>query len=262
MRSYEQFEICYFEKGVGEWRLGGAYGEFQPGSLFVCPPRFRHAFRLAPRLPRPAQASAIVLHFSPLCLPESLLEMEEMEMLRRLSRMLKRPLEAKVRDRERFIARLKSVGRARGALRLARLYAALELMAGLDFSQASAGKNVRERSRAADKSRFERAKRLIEQSCCSELSRSDLALEVGLDPASFSRFFKRMAGKCFADYLAGRRVQRAAEILGTRREMGLDEIARRSGFRSQASFHRQFKRRLGITPSRYRKQANRELSAP
>jgi transcriptional regulator GlxA family with amidase domain len=69
-------------------------------------------------------------------------------------------------------------------------------------------------------------------------------------------------GTTFIDYVSSLRVRRAAALLGSRRDLSLDEVAQQCGFGSLPSLHRQFKKRLGTTPDSYRKAANSEFLAP
>lgn len=74
----------------------------------------------------------------------------------------------------------------------------------------------------------------------------------GLSRAAFEARFRRFAGESPLRYVAKLRMQRAAAELerGTR---SVAEVADAVGYASVASFHRAFKRELGVTPADYRR---------
>jgi AraC-like DNA-binding protein len=86
-----------------------------------------------------------------------------------------------------------------------------------------------------------------------------LAAAVALSRSAFAARFSALVGTPPADYLARWRMTRAAGLL---RDAGLtmSEIASRSGYRSEASFNRAFKRLEGVTPGSYRRSVRRAQS--
>jgi AraC family transcriptional regulator len=74
----------------------------------------------------------------------------------------------------------------------------------------------------------------------------------------FARQFKAATGLAPHQYVIARRVQRAQELLRTEREVGLTEVAFRSGFANQSHFSLHFRRITGVTPRRFRENANGE----
>lgn len=80
-----------------------------------------------------------------------------------------------------------------------------------------------------------------------------LAAEVGLSRAAFAKRFKSLVGQPMFDYLTQLRIQKACELLADT-SLPLYEVANRVGYESDLSFTRTFKKRLGQTPTMYRKQ--------
>ncbi len=85
-----------------------------------------------------------------------------------------------------------------------------------------------------------------------DLTREDVADAVFLSSAYFSRFFKQKTGLSFIDYLTTVRMQKAAELLGTRMKVG--EIARKVGYQSRNRFFVNFRLYSGYNPTEYRRQ--------
>ncbi len=81
-----------------------------------------------------------------------------------------------------------------------------------------------------------------------------LASEVGMSRAAFAKRFKTLSEHSMFDYLTKLRLQRACELLSDT-DLPLYEIANRVGYESDLAFTRTFKKKLGLTPTAYRKQS-------
>jgi AraC family transcriptional regulator of adaptative response / methylphosphotriester-DNA alkyltransferase methyltransferase len=77
------------------------------------------------------------------------------------------------------------------------------------------------------------------------------AKQAGVSLSHLTRLFRRHCGTTPAQYVAGLRVDKAAELLrGT--DTGILEIAYMTGFRSLSAFYKCFKEQTGQTPKEYR----------
>ena len=79
-----------------------------------------------------------------------------------------------------------------------------------------------------------------------------LAEEVGLDRTYLSRIFKEVTGVSIKEYIEKLRMNRAEYLLCST-EMSLSEIAYFCGYSYESYFSIAFKKRNGLSPSRYRK---------
>jgi AraC-like DNA-binding protein len=83
---------------------------------------------------------------------------------------------------------------------------------------------------------------------------SDLAHSVGMSRTTFSSRFRQVVGDPPMHYLTRVRMRRAADYLATT-DHNLFAIARRTGYDSEASLSRAFKREFGISPGDYRRKS-------
>lgn len=104
----------------------------------------------------------------------------------------------------------------------------------------------------ADKS-VAKALQLLHQNPEKAWSLDSLASDVGMSRAGFAKRFKSLVEHSMFDYLTQLRLQRACELLDDT-ALPLYEIANRVGYESDLAFTRTFKKRLGVTPTAYRKQ--------
>jgi AraC family transcriptional regulator len=82
-----------------------------------------------------------------------------------------------------------------------------------------------------------------------------VAAEVGVHPVHLARIFNRHLGCAPGEYLRGRRLERAAGLLG-RGTASLAEAAAAEGYADQAHLTRAFRKGLGTTPGRWRDRAH------
>jgi AraC family transcriptional regulator, alkane utilization regulator len=82
----------------------------------------------------------------------------------------------------------------------------------------------------------------------------DLAAEAGLSRSAFAARFRGVVGESPMRYVTRCRIARAAALLETT-DAGLAAIARRTGYETEFSFGRAFKRVLGVAPGAFRERA-------
>ncbi|MDR6724498.1 two-component system response regulator YesN [Paenibacillus amylolyticus] len=91
----------------------------------------------------------------------------------------------------------------------------------------------------------------IETHLGGDLSVSNLAEQVYLNPDYLSRMFKQSKGITLTEYIAALRIQRAKELLTDPRNL-VQDIAKALGFTSAGYFSRFFKKETGQTPQEFR----------
>ena len=84
-----------------------------------------------------------------------------------------------------------------------------------------------------------------------EISLNRVAQLVGMSPNHFSSIFSQEMGTTFIEYLIGKRMEKAKELLRTT-QMRSSEVAYRVGYRDPHYFSSTFKKMQGMTPREYR----------
>lgn len=80
---------------------------------------------------------------------------------------------------------------------------------------------------------------------------NDIARSIGMSTSSLQRAFKAFSGECLFEYLRGRRLDAAREML-EREGVNVSQAAAQAGYGSAANFATAFKRRFGCSPSTVR----------
>jgi AraC-like DNA-binding protein len=93
----------------------------------------------------------------------------------------------------------------------------------------------------------------IESHLAESCRREDAARVAGLSKSQFTRAFRKRFGCCFRRYVQNRRLALAQEMMLT--DTPLSQIAVNCGMADQAHLSKFFRRRVGQTPSAWRRSA-------
>lgn len=96
------------------------------------------------------------------------------------------------------------------------------------------------------------AEKFLAQNYMKDISLEDMAKQVELSPAYFSKLFKSVEGKNYIDYLTELRLEKAKDLLKTTNQP-IKTIALEVGYPNEKYFHKLFKKVVGIKASEYRK---------
>lgn len=97
-----------------------------------------------------------------------------------------------------------------------------------------------------------RVLRFIDANLGSDVSLAEVAEAAYLSPNYLSQLLKKQTGLAFVDWLTGRRMDRARELLAHTNER-VGTVAHQVGFSDEAYFTRRFKQRFGVAPTAYRR---------
>ena len=95
----------------------------------------------------------------------------------------------------------------------------------------------------------------IEEHLDAGLTLEQMAGAAHLSAYHFARQFKAATGKPPHQYVIGRRVERAQQLLREGDDLSLAEVAAGAGFSDQSHFSQHFKRVVGVTPREFRSSA-------
>lgn len=227
--EHDDASLSLVLSGSYEERIRGRCGEFELGSLLICPPHERHAQRFGS-----VGLRKIVL--SPT--PEAV---------------------ARLQEAVRFADA--PAMRAPSLVELGRRMAQ-ELQTADDFSplvlgglsHELIGLTAREQARrgGALPPSLRRAMAFMREQAGPTLALEDMAAAVGCDAGELARTFRAHLGKTPGEVYRRLRVERAAALLARSRH-SLADIAAQCGFSDQPHMTRTFKAQLGITPAAYRR---------
>ena len=88
---------------------------------------------------------------------------------------------------------------------------------------------------------------------------AEVAASLGMSESRFSRFFRRATGNTFTDFVNRVRINRACQLLMDSSQP-VGQICYDVGFNNLANFNRRFLEIKGLTPTEFRRQAEKRFS--
>jgi YesN/AraC family two-component response regulator len=101
-------------------------------------------------------------------------------------------------------------------------------------------------------STVEQVLQIIKESLPREVTLTDVAAKVHLNPSYLSHLFKQQTGQKFVDYIVIQRMEEAKKLVRAT-SLRISEIAERLGYQDIAYFSNTFKKVTGKTPLEFRK---------
>lgn len=151
-------------------------------------------------------------------------------------------------DRARLNALLRRAEGEPEAIRALRLIEALHL-----FACAANAQHVQHaKQQTEDEREVDQMRTYILNNYMRPLTLEQVARDTGTSRSTFCARFKERMGTTFVDYVNGVRIQRACSLL-SRTPLSVTEIASSVGFSDLAYFNRQFRRRMNMSPSDWRR---------
>lgn len=99
---------------------------------------------------------------------------------------------------------------------------------------------------------IEQVIRQIDNLSVPDMTLTDAAAMVHLNPSYFCKLFKQHTGANFTEYITAAKMKEATRLLN-KTALRISEIGERLGYRDLAYFSNTFKKTMGMTPSEYRK---------
>lgn len=97
--------------------------------------------------------------------------------------------------------------------------------------------------------------RIKAENASDQTALRELACEYGISMGHLSNLLKKELGMSFSEYTMNKRIQRAKELLMDDR-LSVEEIAEKVGYNDYFYFTKVFKKKVGVSPSKYRKNLN------
>ncbi len=245
---HPEYELTLILKGRG-WRLvGDSHENFESGDLVLIGPGLPHTW--VSDGSEKGKSEAIVLQFS-----EDF--MERFAGLDELSTVNKLLLQAKqgisFNGKKSAVAReqLKLLPAKKGVEKIIRLLHILHELSKLETAPL-ASPFYQPLNGEENETRINKVCKYIQKHAAEPLTIHKAAALIHLSPGAFCKFFKRITGKTFSDYVNDIRIANVcSELMATDKQVA--EIAYSNGFETLTYFHRVFLRKKKMRPSSYRK---------
>jgi AraC-like DNA-binding protein len=254
---HDEYELHLITATSGKAFVGDWIGPFQPGHLVLCGPRLPHNW-ISMDVPEGGLPERdLVIQFAHGPIAHAAQEIPELAEVMALLERSRNGVEFFGLS-DRAIQHFHAVKAQRGFQRLAAFFAYLgDLARCTDYRLLSSVRMQGEEDETGNDQVNALVNR-ITRDHAQPLSAAELAAELGMSESRFSRFFRRATGNTFTDFVNRVRVNRAGQLL-METDRQVTHICYEVGFNNVANFNRRFLEIKGVTPSEFRREADRRF---
>ena len=260
---HPEMEVHQVVATSGHYYVGDFIGEFAPGNLVLTGPNLPHNW-----ISHVPEGTSVPLRSRVVQFPEDLLQriaelFPDTGGFAELFQLSRRGVVFSDATSDRCTPILADLVQARGPLR-ASLF--LELLAVIATD--SQARSLASDAYLPDPSGFmtagvNKALAYINLNLTEDFTEGDLARTAAMTASAFSRSFRRHTGMGVVEYVNRLRINLACQMLMNDAEKSVTDICYAVGFNNLSNFNRQFLRRKGMPPRRFRAlhENNRALAA-
>ena len=252
---HKEYELILVSKGKGTKFIGDNVSFFEDGDLTLIGSEIPHLYRNNhEKLPNGEHSDTEItyLHFTEDFLGTSFFEIPEMHSVNKLLKKSALGLRIKGTIKEEVSAKLLSMQSQSPQFRLTTL---LDILISISNSEdiepillATYTPNI-----SGETDKINLIFDFILNNYTDEIYVQDIASQLNMSMAAFSRYFKKYTRKTFSDYVTEIRIGHACRLLMEDNHT-ISEICYESGFDNLSNFYRHFKKVVGIIPKDYKKR--------
>lgn len=248
---HPQYELTWFIASTGTRYVADGVERYAAGDLVLSGPNIPHCWRNDADAP----AEWMSVQFPPAFAGDGMLDLPEAAAVRALLDAARGGIAftgGTPATTGRLIA---AMGEADGFVRLLRLLEVLHLLSRVAYRPlASSGYHGRTVVDQQMVRRLDRITRYVNEHFRGAVSQADLADELEMTPAAFSKFVRAATGGTFSDMVRRARINEACRLLA-HEDARVTAIALECGYQHTSHFDHQFRAMRGVTPSEYRRVA-------
>ncbi len=246
---HPEYELTYILRGNGKRLVGDSYENFYEGDLVLLGPSLPHTWFTEKTSKE--NYRAIVIQFS-LNFIEPMLQYPEMADIKKLLRKADKGLKFSYQKSKELSVDLHQILHNKGVDSITSLLLLLQKLSNSrTISLATPG--FRPIKGNQNQQRINIVFQYVQQQFKNGISLREAASLIHLSQSAFCKFFKRISGKTFSDYVNDIRIAHACQLL-IESDMLIEQIAYESGFDSLTYFNRIFLKKKETKPGSFRKR--------
>ncbi len=246
---HPELEIVYIKHGSGKRHIGNHISYYNGGDLIFLGPNLPH-FGFTDRLS--GSNSEIVVQMKEDFLGKDFFLLPEMQAIGQLFDRSRAGLSFYGTTREEAGARLESLFYMTQFEKLVEFINILQLLASSrEYTTLNAtGVTLVVSGQEAD--RIDHVYKYVREHFTEQIMLEDIASQTNMTVPSFCRYFKKVTGKTFTEFVNEFRIVHACKLLNEEK-FSITEVCFESGFNNFSHFNRLFKLKTGHSPNKYRK---------
>ena len=248
---HEEYELHLILETSGRVFVGDYIGHFEPGHLVLTGPRLPHNW-ISQDLPKDGvEERDLVIQFSGEKLEQVMELMPEFKEISGLLERAKHGVEF-INLTEQAKQRMLRIRECHGLSRLIEFCHLMQeltyhdnyrLLSSVQLQSFDDDRSLQKISEVVD---------YLSKSYESRLALAEVAAKFGMSESRFSRYFRRMTGNTFTNFVSQLRVNKACQML-LDTDQYISTICYNVGFNNVANFNRRFMEIKGMTPSDFRR---------
>lgn len=253
---HPELELVYVNGGSGKRQIGSHISYYRNGDLILIGSNLPHCGFTDSLTDHQCET---VLHLKPDFLGESFFDIPEMRGIKALFERAKKGIvfhgEAK-RKIGKKIETLKSKDN------YTRLLGVLEILRQLETADKYTILNAQGfilEAELQDNNRINIIFNFVKQEFKRPIPLEEIADKVSMTVPAFCRYFKKITGKTFTQFVNEYRLAHAAKLLHEK-QISITEVCFESGFNNFSHFNKQFRKYTGKSPSEYRNELKFSVS--
>lgn len=255
---HPEVEIHLIRNASGLAFVGDYIGPFEDGNLMILGSNLPHNWMTPNLQGKTILGRDMVLQFDPDLLLASVGQLPELSYLAPLLDKARRGIELLGPAAKRGREIIEGMGDHSSAQQMPRLLEFLALAAETPDQRCLASQHfIDTLDHSSDHlhRKLGHALAYIQENFLETLNIGEVAEQLGMSESVFSRFFKRRTGNTFTEHILSLRIFTAQKLLAES-TVPITEICYQSGFNNISNFNRTFLRRVGMSPSHYRRSAH------
>jgi AraC-like DNA-binding protein len=253
---HPEMELIWITKSSGTSFIGDSIKKFQPGDLIFLGSNLPHQWRsdnIAAEEGVEDKGEAIVIHFMEDFAGRDFFNMPEMHSIRRLFSSGNQGIKFNKRCSEGIRELIEDIFEANDFDRVILLLKILKYLSLEPDIQSFSSQGYTNFFHKNENQRLYHVYKHVMTNFKDHITLEEVAGIANMNPAAFSRYFKKVNKKSFTRYLKEVRIGYAHKLL-LEDDLTVRETCFQSGFNSVSNFNRQFKKVTNLSPVEYRAQ--------
>ena len=253
---HPEIEITHIHRGKGTRYIGTSIGRFNPGEVTLIGPNIPHLWINDKEYyvkSSNLEHEDWVIQFRDNLWGDKFLELPEMLKIKKMILRSQRGIVFKVGELEitKFLNIFDKMIKSPPFQRIPLLIEILGIMADNPNWEYLNSKTYIE-SDIKDSERMQKIFNYVTDNYKSKISLKAVSELISLSPSGFCRYFKRINGKPFFDYVNNVRIEHACKLL-LEDDILVTSVCYQSGYNNFSNFSRHFKKITGYSPLKYRR---------
>jgi AraC-like DNA-binding protein len=250
---HDEYELQLIVGARGRAFVGDYVGHFEPGHLVLTGPRLPHNWISTDLPPGGLTVRSLVLQFRDEPLRQGFGALGVLDDISPLLARAQHGVEffgLSGEMRERFYA----VKASSGMERVSRFSSLIGVLAAWPDYRLLSSIQLQSFDGDGALASLNRVVQYINDHFTEDISQEIVSRVAGMSQSGFSRYFSKMTGSSFTDFVTRLRVNKACDLL-MRTDLLVTNVCYQAGFNNMANFNRRFLKLKGTTPSEFRKLA-------